>query len=235
MPNPNIGEMQNDKTELADRIKHLRAVSGLTYEEIAEELGISRTTLHFIRNGTQAPAERVLRLLEAMEQCRGRLQKPLERTGTNILSLVLAPQTAPSAITVTSEQLTTGHIDVPVNYITDAGGAPAHTITLHRPSTMDGIRTFMSAVVNQTFEDIIFLCMDGTQRGQEALNALTPTSIINLLEVGLQLIFGRDWRTQADQIAERTLTGVLKTTNEVMVNSGLTEKDPSPKQKAESA
>ncbi len=58
------------------RIEELRLKKGVTWDQIADELGVSKVMLHYIKTGQRKPSNKVLYRLEEAEIRAGLRQRP---------------------------------------------------------------------------------------------------------------------------------------------------------------
>lgn len=218
--------MKSYANEMHQRLHRLRESAGLTYNEIAEQLGISRSTLHLIRRGSYTPTERVLERLKTLEQFGGRLPAPATGSAVNLLALLLNPVGASSQFTLSREQLDAGTAEVPLTY---AGTPPADyptTLTLRRLETVAGLTAFIQAVVNQAYDRFIIACLPENPTNRHVLGRITPKSLLDLLAAALQLTFGAAWKQQAHEFSVLANAPTTAGPQEVTINTGIVIKKP---------
>lgn len=203
--------------EIDERLYKIRRDLRLNYNQIADQLGISRTTLHHIRQGKLAPNNKVLEAIKNLEENRGGIKTesgPLK----SLLMMLLNTCTPWPAVFITQEQLMAGVVNVPIIYVGTAPQGFPQILCLKRPSTLDGIAVFMKLIVNYDYCDYVLNFLPPSPINREVLERIAPQSLCDLLAVSLQLTFGSSWKMEAlkfvSHVQPRTLNRPAEKTND---------------------
>ncbi len=169
-----------------------------TWDELAENLGTSRTTLHYLRVGRHEPGGKLLRKLEATEQQAGvtPINSPEPSTSRALIDALHA-SLASAQVTVRPEDHDRGFLSVPLHYLRGAPpkGQP-NEIKLSRPPSSKRAQLLADVLRSEDYQVILLTCMPKEHANEEFLNALTPFCITALTDAAMTLVFGSDWKSR---------------------------------------
>ena len=186
---------------IVERLERLRRRKRWTWDELAEQLGVSRTTLHYLRTDRHEPTGRLLRRLEEAEQKAGMsAEQQTDRLSRETLREALQQSLTSARVTVRPEDHDRGYVSVKLDYLrgTPGKGQPAE-LKLSRHSSNRRAQLLTDVLVNHDYQPVLHACLPQDYANEEFLNLLTPFCIIALTDAAMTLVFGEDWKTNIEK------------------------------------
>jgi transcriptional regulator with XRE-family HTH domain len=192
------GKQANSSRNLpfVERIEQLRKVRDWSWDQLAEHLGVSRTTLHYLRTGRHDVSGKLLRSLERAEQEAGIV--PAEtRPAASAKALIEALHSTleNAKVPVTEEDHDRGFVQLELDYLRGAppSGFPPE-IKLTRPAARRRAEILADVLTSETYDPVLLACLPKEHASEEFLNLLTPFTLTALTEAAMTLVFGNEWK-----------------------------------------
>ncbi len=189
--------------DITHRIEELRRRTGLTYTELAQEIGIGRTTLHKMRKGENISQKLTGRLTDAEEryQTQSHTENPFPKTPAFLQLLTFLSEPA------LEEQWP---IRLTPTYRCPKPEFP-NEIEIEPPPIGHAINWVLHAIATDDYEPLVIRCLPKKYATKRFVNNLTAVCYINLTQACLRSIFGKNWR---DEINALTKTGSTPQTSD---------------------
>ena len=180
---------------VVERLERLRRAKGWTWDQLSQQLAVSRTTLHYLRKDRHEPTGRLLRNLQEAEQQAGILEKLSTAPASRALIDALHASLASAQVPVRPEDHDRGFIQLKLDYLRGAppAGFPSE-IRLTRPPASRGAEILADVLTTETYDSVLLACLPKEHAKEEFLNLLTPFSLTALTEAAMTLIFGNEWK-----------------------------------------
>ncbi len=181
---------------IIERLEHLRRAKRWTWDELAEQLDVSRTTLHYLRKGRHEPTGRLLRSLEEAEEHAGLVGAKSATQANNSLIEALQTSLASAQVIVRPEDHDRGYVNAKLEYLrgTPPKGHPIE-IKLSRPPSNKRAELLTTVLQSQDYNAVLLTCMPQDNRTEDFLNMLTPFCITAMTDAAMNLVFGSDWKS----------------------------------------
>jgi transcriptional regulator with XRE-family HTH domain len=176
------------------RLEKLKLAKGWSWEEVAEQIGISRTMIHFIKSGKHKVTAKTWHRLEEAEKAAGTKSITRDANRESVVSAIAAAEKQ-SNVKITMQDIDRGYVDVPVNY--RRGTPPAQSPTRLRvstPPTKTAAQTLAAIKLDEDYGSLFVACLPAEYTTPEFLNKLTPFSYNAILDAALAMAFGLDWK-----------------------------------------
>ncbi len=191
----------NIKSPQYARLRKLRLVTGKTWQQLADDLGLDRSMFFHVKAGTRNLSEKALYRLRLAECAAGIEYSPRELIGLGLS----ARQTAETLLEqepeqneqVTSGDIDRGFVDVDVDFKAGRPKGNSAKLRVTAPANekvlplTDRIR-FLQIDPNP----LLALCLPADKANRNYLNHLTPTSYRKVVEAAMALTFGLRWREE---------------------------------------
>jgi transcriptional regulator with XRE-family HTH domain len=192
--NKNAGASQ--LKSFPERIESLVSLHGLSYYELAKEMGVTRTTVHAVRKGKREATRKFILKLETAEQRLGASR--LAAVGKHSESmLVFAANSTPP---VEELMAAPDELSVRIKGTTANPNPEPVTITLRPPPMMLGIRAIIEAHTQNKCNELLRICLPSEVATNEWIENMSPTSYIWALQKSIILILGREWKQELTRI-----------------------------------
>ena len=179
-----------------ERIEGLVSAYGLSYYELAKEMGVTRTTVHAVRKGERQASRKFILQLETAEQ----------RLGTSALAalgqpsesmLVFAANSTPPA-----EEFMAAENELHVRPKgTTANPNPEPVSVAFRPPPLShGIRAIIAAHTQNKCNELLQTCLPSDIATNEWIENMSPTSYIWGLKKAIIMILGPQWTLELTRI-----------------------------------
>jgi len=184
---------------LGQRLRNLRAATGKTWDALAAEIGIKRAMLYHVLAGRRRFGANIVNALGELEiraGIRSRASVLIEAKlgAADIVSLLLSKQKK-DQWPVTLSEINAGRKVVKVQY---RRGSPPNKwpaqLTVNAANNADIWK--MVGINNSPSDPNRFLCecVEVLKRTPEIIDAITPSSYMELMNAAMDLTFGLDWR-----------------------------------------
>ena len=189
-----------DNSQFLTRIEHLQAHHRVTWGQLAEMIGLSRTMLHLIRKGSNPPSRKTLFRLEQAEIEAGLRKQLMEKKSV----LELLKSESASGIEICSADHDAGEVLINVEYRRGSppDGCPA-TIPVKAPDASIAAQLLVDVMLHENFEGLLIHCLPADYAKREFLNKLKPISFLKLLEAALGMSLGSGWRESFPHVSQQ--------------------------------
>jgi transcriptional regulator with XRE-family HTH domain len=186
------------------RLNHLRLVTGKTWQEVATDLGLSRSMLFRVKSGSRNLSEKAIFRLAQAEVAAGihGEARALIEAGNSPEHIVAAmvDQTRAAQPKLTLEDFDRGEAEVQVCYRRGSPppGYPA-SVRVRAAANEDVLRLGLSIDARAHRRQpgpLLSLCLTGEHAQPDFLNLLTPRSYRDVVEVCIGLTFGATMEQQ---------------------------------------
>ena len=189
-----------DNSLFLTRIEHLQAHHRITWGQLADMIGLSRTMLHLIRKGSNPPSRKTLFRLEQAEIEAGLRKAVLEKN--SVLKLLKSKPT--SGIEISPADHDAGEVLIDVEYRRGSppDGCPAR-IPVKAPDASIAAQLLVGVMLDEDFEGFLIHCLPADYAKQEFLNKLKPVSFLKLIEAALGMSLGSRWRESLPYVSQQ--------------------------------
>lgn len=198
------GKNSKDSASLFKRLKQLRHSQELTWDRVAEKLGVSTAMLMMVKAGNRNLSEKVLARLEWAEFEAGLI------SGSDLSerAKAIGERDKSSVQSILESDIQKGYFDFCPQYRPEAKAkSKPETIRLTRPDSTGRAR--LGVVIAKSFdlEIALLACLPDDLRSQDFLESLTLSSRMSLQNAALTLVFGQEWRTTVAKLAVENSIG----------------------------
>ena len=200
------------QNEVAGRIEAIVVKYGLSYFELAKEMGVTRTTVHDIRKGNRPATRKFILKLELAEK---RLQASqlaaLGEPNESMIVFAANSQYPPAELFVAPDE-----IWVQAKATTTDPNPATFTVKLTPPPLIQGMQAIVSAHTKNKYNELLAACLPKEFASKEKIEQMSSTSYLWALKKIIVLILGANWKDELTQLlakAEppRPITGEQKT------------------------
>lgn len=181
------------------RLEKLKLAKGWSWEELAEQIGISRTMIHFIKSGKHKVTAKTWHRLEEAEKAAGTNSVPGDANREDVVRAIAAVERQ-SKVKITIKDIDRGYVEVPVNY--RRGTPPAQSPTRIRvstPPTKAAAQALASIKLDEDFSALFSSCLPPQYAAPEFLDKLTPFSYNAILDAAFAMTFGLNWKNMVQK------------------------------------
>lgn len=198
------GKISKDSASLFKRLEQLRNSQELTWDRVAEKLGVSAAMLMMVKSGDRNLSEKVLARLEWAEFEAGLIS----RSDLSERAKAIGERDRSSVQSILESDIQKGYFDFRAQYRPEAKAKlKSETIRLTRPDSTG--RTRLGVVIAKSFdlEIALLACLPDDLRYQNFLESLTLSSRMSLQNAAMTLVFGQEWRTTVAKLAVENSIG----------------------------
>jgi hypothetical protein len=181
---------------IPERIESIATTYGLSYYQIAQEMGVTRTTVHAVRKHNREATRKFILKLEAAEK---RLESSaLAAAGkTSDSLLIFAINSSPPAeeMFVAPDEVLVSQKGTIANPNPDAA-----MIKLTPPSIGQGIKAIIAAHIESKNNELLALCLPAEFASNEWIENMSPSSYLWALQKSVILILGPNWKLELTRI-----------------------------------
>jgi len=183
-----------------ERLRNYQISEGLTWKQVAENLRISVSTIMAVKAQTRSLGPKALYRLDEAEREALARKSAAERVVEGLLS----DEGSARKLVELATRKSAGR-GIPVEYIDGRRGkALFHAIKLVRPSE-EGCRRIRRLYADTLDAQIVLLaCLPPANRTESFVALLTPATKSRLQAASLELVFGKEWRSQLAKFAVRS-------------------------------
>jgi transcriptional regulator with XRE-family HTH domain len=187
-----------------ERVETLKVATGESWESIGKALGLSRSSLHLLRNGHHPATKATLQRLSEAEIRAGLRKSPDE--SKRLLVEYLRSRHEAERVAVSAQDVDQGIRIVEVKY--RRGAQPegcADKVAVRAPKGVThAARLWVKLLLDEDLEDLVLECLDPDFASKEFLKRLDPKSFLDLAEAAIALTLGIDWRQRFCQRSLKT-------------------------------
>jgi hypothetical protein len=188
---------KSKKSSVVVRLERLREVTGKTWDQIAEDLGVGSAMLFHVLSGIRQFSPRVLKRLTECEVEAGIKSRAmvLVEAGLNaqdVVAILLGDETANSM--VSSKDVDAGCMKVEIEFRGTPPPNCTSPVIVKAPGNATVWRIMGAGGASEDPYRFLAACLPAPYGKPEVLDKLKPQSYQRLWETALDLTFGLGWR-----------------------------------------
>ena len=182
------------------RLEKLKLVKGWTWEQVAENVGISRTMIHFIKSGKHGVTAKSWHRLEEAERSARSTQPLSDEPDHGGLTEAIASAEATANVEITSKDIDRGYIDVPLIY---RRGVPPEgfpsKIRVSAPSAEAAAKALTAIKQGDDSTLLLALCLPPKFSTRGFFDKLSPFCYNAIVRTALAMTLGVDWQKKSSE------------------------------------
>jgi transcriptional regulator with XRE-family HTH domain len=211
------GQNQKKGVPLFKRMERLRETQELTWDQVAEKLGVSTAMLMMVKAGSRNLSAKVLTRLEWAEFEAGLIS----RSDLSERAKAIGERHSNSVQSVLESDIQKGYFDFNPEYRPESKTRPnPETIRLTRPDAAGRARLGIVIAKSFDLEIALLACLPDDLRTQEFLERLPLSSRMSLQNAALTLVFGQEWRTTVAKLAVDNSIGDRTSIDQILGKTG---------------
>ena len=183
------------------RLEKLHSLTGMTWDSIATDLGITRAMVYHVKSRRRRFSEKTLQRLLECEVAAGIRSKASARIeqglrGHDLVSVLLQGEGG-SQNEVTVKDIDAGEKEIPLAYRRGSppSGYPTH-LRVKAAKNADVWRVIGEKGVSENPAKLLASCLENLEANPDLLDRLTPACYARILDAALDLTFGLNWRAK---------------------------------------
>ena len=195
--------LAEEQAQAPNRIEALVTRHGISYYDLAKQMGVTRTTVHAVKNRQRPASKKFLVKLAGAEKridATAVGQKPTTKTEQSLLEFAV------NTLMPVEEMLVEPDVILVTPKSTDTVPKPEPIkIELHNPGLSTAIKAIIQAHTDNKCNELLKLCLPKEYANDNWIEQMSPSSYLWAIKKSVIICLGKEeWKTELARLIART-------------------------------